>query len=218
MSDVAGATREACGRWAGIAAVLLAAVFVAGLSGGDGLIAKALAGRHAEGPFLSTLVSSADLVSGKKISNFLLGPLLALLGVVLRFAFGKRHAGQVALIVGLSQLACVVAADFAKPLFGRLRPFQALAEGPWHDSWFMGAQFGSFPSGHAAFYGSLFLPFALLRPRWSPFFLLLPVSIGTERVLSTDHYLSDVAGGLLLALGTAILAAKWIGREALPAR
>jgi membrane-associated phospholipid phosphatase len=63
----------------------------------------------------------------------------------------------------------------------------------------MGADYGSFPSGHAAFYAGLFLPLALLFPRWAVPLLAIPLLVGGERIASHDHYASDVGASFLLA-------------------
>jgi membrane-associated phospholipid phosphatase len=178
---------------AAAAGLLLA---VSGLLGLDGLIARAeLSG----GGLLGGGVALLDLLSGKDITNFLLGPALILIALV-GYAARRRWPWPAGLLyVGTAQSLCTVIADFAKPPFGRLRPFQALAGGHWSDHWFSGADYGSFPSGHVAFYAGLCVPLALLFPRWAAPLLAVPLLVGTERILSHDHYPSDVGASFLLA-------------------
>ncbi|MBV8685606.1 MAG: phosphatase PAP2 family protein [Alphaproteobacteria bacterium] len=181
------------------AAALGAALVVGGALGADGLSARSDLAGDAVVRALGGGVALLDAVSGKRVSSFLLGAALvvaALAGNVLR----RRawHAGPL-LYVGAVQLACTLAADLAKPPFGRLRPFQAAADGRWSDLWFMGERYGSFPSGHAAFYAGLFVPLALAFPRWAPPLLAVPLLVAAERILSHDHYPSDVGASFLLA-------------------
>ncbi|MET1111842.1 MAG: phosphatase PAP2 family protein [Allosphingosinicella sp.] len=192
---------------------------LAWLTGGTGLL-LVLAGLAGADPYLARTDFTADgvdrawgealtlldLASGKEISTFLLGATLVL-AALLRNGFRRLALWTGRLFyVGAVQLSCTAIADFAKPPFGRLRPFQAMAEG---DRWFMGADFGSFPSGHAAFYSGLFLPLAFLFPRWAAALLAVPLLVGAQRILSHDHYASDVGASFLLA--AAVAAGLWKG-------
>ncbi|MEO7826791.1 MAG: phosphatase PAP2 family protein, partial [Allosphingosinicella sp.] len=133
-----------------------------------------------------------------------------ILAALARNGFARRRlwSGRT-FYVGSAQLLSTAIADFAKPLFGRLRPFQALAEAAGSDRWFMGPDYASFPSGHAAFYAGLFVPLALLFPRWAPPLLAMPLLVGAQRIVSHDHYASDVGASFLLA--AAVAAALWRG-------
>jgi membrane-associated phospholipid phosphatase len=141
-----------------------------------------------------------DLLALKEISNFLLGPIL-MLAAGLLIAFRSRALGWPLLFVGAVQFSSTVVADLAKPQIGRLRPSEVLAGAG--DTWFVGAN--SFPSGHAAFYAGLFFPLMLLFPRWSPLLVLPPLFVAAARVVSHDHYLSDVAASLALTALMTIL-------------
>jgi membrane-associated phospholipid phosphatase len=160
----------------------------------------------------SPVIDWMDLIAGKEISNFLLGGLLLLVGIGLKAMRRRAAAAGALLYVGGVQLAATVAADFAKPPFGRYRPFQAKAEGG-ADRWFMGPDFGSFPSGHTAFYAGLFFPLALLFPRWAAAFLAVPLLVAASRVASFDHYPSDVGASLALAAGLSLLLWKVMGLD-----
>jgi membrane-associated phospholipid phosphatase len=172
-------------------------LLVAGLAGADGLLARTDLAASGVDRVWSGALSLLDLVSGKEVTTFLLGAVL-ILAALLRNGFRRRPLWSGRLFyVGAAQLLCTAIADFAKPPFGRLRPFQALADG--HDRWFMGPDYGSFPSGHAAFYAGLFLPLALLFPRWAAPLLAVPLLVGAQRIVSHDHYASDVGASFLLA-------------------
>lgn len=168
---------------------------VIGLAGLDGHLAGAPTSTGGLGNFVSAL----DLAFGKQVSNFLLGPLIALGGIAFNLTRKRRIlSGQIP-VLGLIQLLTTCAADFSKPLFQRMRPFQAFEEGVWDDRWFAGVSFGSFPSGHAAFYAGLFVPLALIHRRHALALLAVPVLVSLERIMSRDHYVSDVASSWLIA-------------------
>jgi membrane-associated phospholipid phosphatase len=192
------------GSGAAVTAAAVGLVLVAvGLSGADAFFARAdLAGGTAW-ETLSRAVALLDLAAGKGISNFLLGTILVLAALAWNALNRRRLWTGGLLYVGIVQLATTLIADFAKPPFGRLRPFQALARDEWADGWFMGPDYGSFPSGHAAFYAGLCLPLALLFPRWAAALLAVPLLVGAERVLSHDHYVSDIGASFLLAAALA---------------
>ncbi|PIQ20376.1 MAG: hypothetical protein COW65_15355 [Cytophagales bacterium CG18_big_fil_WC_8_21_14_2_50_42_9] len=63
----------------------------------------------------------------------------------------------------------------------------------------------SFPSSHAAFYLSLFLPFALAFKRYSPLILFIPVVVIIGRVVQNVHYLSDVLCSILIVIDVCLL-------------
>lgn len=190
------------------AAALGLAMVVAGLIGGDRLLASA---DLAPGPVdraWSGALGFLDLAAGKEIGAFLLGAVLIAAALLANLPDKRALRSGRLFYVGAVQLICTAVADFAKPPFGRPRPFQALADGS--DRWFMGADYGSFPSGHAAFYAGLFLPLALLFPRWAAPLLAVPLLVGAQRIVSHDHYASDVGASFLLAGAVAAGLWKWL--------
>lgn len=197
------------GLW--LAAALAAIVAAAGLLGLDGAVARLTAGA-APGSVWDQGTRWLDFATLKEISNFLLGALLLAAAAGLLAFRGSRRIGWPVLYLALVQAVATVAADLSKPPFGRLRPFEAAAQGG-ADTWFVGAN--SFPSGHVAFYAGLFLPLALLLPRWALLWALPPLFIAAARVLENDHYLSDVAASLALAaaLAAALAPLARRGRE-----
>lgn len=179
---------------------------LAGLAGADSYLARTDFTPDGVDRAWGGALALLDLTSGKEIGTFLLGATLVL-AALLRNGFRRLPLWSGRLFyVGAAQLLCTAIADFAKPPFGRLRPFQAPVDG---DRWFMGADFGSFPSGHAAFYTGLFLPLAFLFPRWAGALLAVPLLVGAQRILSHDHYASDVGASFLLA--AAVAAGLWKG-------
>src|SRR5687767_2006152 len=109
---------------AGAAGLLLA---VAGLAGADRFLAGSDFIADRVDRVWSGAVSLLDAASGKGISAFLLGAILVV-AALLAGAFERRPPWSGRLFyVGSVQLLCTAIADFAKPPFGRLRPFQAAA-------------------------------------------------------------------------------------------
>jgi membrane-associated phospholipid phosphatase len=172
---------------------------VAGLAGADRVLARADYVPEDVDSVWGGALALLDLASGKEITTFLLGATLVLAALLLNLFKRRRLWSGRLFYVGGTQLLCTAIADFAKPPFGRLRPFQAMAEGGGADRWFMGPDFGSFPSGHAAFYAGLFIPLAILLPRWAAPLLAVPLLVGAQRIASHDHYASDVGASFLLA-------------------
>lgn len=192
-----GRTPEAGIAWlTGGAGLLLT---IAGLAGADGFLARTDYVPEGVDRVWGGALALLDLASGKEITAFLLGAIL-ILAALFRNVLRRRALWSGRLFyVGAAQLLGTAIADFAKPPFGRFRPFQALADGAGHDRWFMGPDYGSFPSGHAAFYAGLFLPLALLFPRWALPLLAIPLLVGVQRIVSHDHYASDVGASFLIA-------------------
>jgi len=138
-----------------------------------------------------------DFVAFKEITNFLLGPVILLAGGVLLVLAATRALGWMLVYVGAVQFASTIVADLAKPPLGRARPDEAMALPGGIDTWFVGAN--SFPSGHTAFYAGLFFPLILILPRWTLLWLIPPLFVAAARVMTNDHYVSDVAASLALA-------------------
>ena len=177
-----------------IAAVAFAATAAAGLLGLDSVLTP---GANLAPALSSSALALMDIIFLKEISNFLLGFLILLAAGALLITCRTRPIGWPLLYLGLVQFISTTAADLAKPVFGRLRPFEA-SEG---DIWFVGAN--SFPSGHTAFYAGIFFPLIFLLPRAALLWVLVPLLVAALRVLQHDHYLSDVAASLALAAALA---------------
>ena len=173
---------------AGIAVAGLFAM-AAGFLGLD----AAIAGMTLVSPLLlDRLVETTDALFLREISGFLL-PALAVAAAALWWRLRGRFD---AFAAALAWLVTVTAADLSKPLFGRPRPFQAEQVG---QDWFAGSDFGSFPSGHTAWHLGLVLALAAIGgARWL-WLLSLPFLVAAQRIVSHDHYLSDIGGSLLIA-------------------
>jgi len=136
------------------------------------------------------------------------------------------YFGQMACYVGLSVVLASAIANPLKFLIGRARPLLYEQEGIFSFtpfSWDFLHQ--SFPSGHSANIGALFMSLALLFPRLRLVFIGIGLWLGATRVIIGVHYPSDVAAGLALgawlAFALSIVFARLgfvfsVGREGWP--
>jgi len=146
------------------------------------------------------------------IGQVLLGATLVVIGALWLLARRTSYTARALIFTGLVQIGTIEASSMLKGVFGRLRPFQLIERGDWSHIWFAGGN--SFPSGHVAFFGGLFLPLAYLYPKYRIPLLAVPVFIAFARVDENMHFLSDVLGSIALAcivtLIAAVLFARWI--------
>jgi len=146
------------------------------------------------------------------IGQVLLGATLVVIGALWLLARRTNYTARALIFTGLVQIGTIEASSLLKGVFGRLRPFQLLERGDWSHVWFAGGT--SFPSGHVAFFGGLFLPLAYLYPKYRIPLLAVPVFIAFARVDENMHFLCDVLGSIALAcivtLIAAVLFARWI--------
>lgn len=157
----------------------------------DGPLALTLSSVPAEAErAINQGVIAFEWLFGFRVSIYLYGGLLVLTGMVAH-AWKSKPVGRSLLFIGLTHVTARFVVDIMKPPFSRLRPYEALTTGNWHDTWF--APVGnSFPSGHAVHFWGLFFPLVILFPRaWKPL-IVLPVLISAARVAVNHHYLSDV--------------------------
>lgn len=143
-----------------------------------------------------------------------------------RRRFRMTYFGQMAAYVGLSVVLASAIANPLKFLIGRARPLLYEQEGIFSFtpfSWDFLHQ--SFPSGHSANIGALFMSLALLFPRFRLVFIGIGLWLGATRVIIGVHYPSDVAAGLALgawlAFALSIAFARFgfvfsVGREGWP--
>ena len=146
---------------------------------------------------IQDLVRMLEVLFAFPISRYLYGALL-LLGSLAAFRTARTRLAWTLLFIGLSHVTARFAAGIVKTLFSRLRPFEALGSDGWHDTWFA-AVGNSFPSGHAVHFWSLFFPLAVLFPRYTAPFAILPLLVSAARIAVNDHYLADVLASVSLA-------------------
>jgi membrane-associated phospholipid phosphatase len=177
--------------WSIFVIALLA--MVAGLAGVDRVIA------HGLGPGsdpLAGLVTALDLVTLKEVSSFLLGAIIIVAAALAMLVPNLRSRARLLLYIGAVQFGTTTICDLSKPPFGRLRPYDSLSDGG-ADLWWLGAN--SFPSGHAGFYAGLVFPMVAIWPKAAWPLLIVPALVSAQRVLSLDHYLSDVSASIAVA-------------------
>ena len=98
-----------------------------------------------------------------------------------------------------------ILANLIKLIVGRSRPKQFLADGfyafePWH----LDVDLRAFPSGHATTVFALAFAVAMIRPAWRWPAFVFAIVISATRIIINAHYLSDVIGGLVVALMTVL--------------
>jgi membrane-associated phospholipid phosphatase len=195
MTQALALRSQPAARAVAVASLVAWMAAAAGVLGVDTVVAGGTAATWVIEAPLDAIVGWLDFVALKEVSNFLFGSLLLVVaGAMLAL---KRHGGWTLLYVGVVQFLATTIADLAKPVFGRLRPYEAMPDGGGLDRWFAGGQ--SFPSGHVAFYASLFVPLMLLWPRYTLVWIIIPLLVAAQRLLAHDHYLSDVAASIGLA-------------------
>jgi membrane-associated phospholipid phosphatase len=125
----------------------------------------------------------------------------------------------------IASLGAGMAANACKLVLARVRPHSFSFHGDVADTfshWFPWASAGSelqgFPSAHMATAAGLAMGLAWLYPRGRLLFVLLAVSAGGQRVVSGDHFLSDVIWGAAVGAFCAIglldggVLASWFNR------
>ncbi|HUP78459.1 MAG TPA: phosphatase PAP2 family protein, partial [Pirellula sp.] len=111
----------------------------------------------------------------------------------------------------LFTLICGIAANAAKLFIPRYRPYAVeqsefdIASSwqtwgtPWTGSWFE-EEFRSFPSGHSATAVALAIGLTQVYPRGKWIFASLAATACLQRLESNAHFLSDIMGGIIIAL------------------
>lgn len=130
-----------------------------------------------------------EVAFGYPVTPYLWGLVLLLGGAVLLFRDRSRRLPWGLLFVGLSHLTSRLIVTFLKTVFARPRPFEALADGTWHDAFFTHGD--SYPSGHAAQMWGLYFPLVTLFPKLRLPLLVFPLLISAARVGLNVHYVSD---------------------------
>ncbi|MDM9649763.1 phosphatase PAP2 family protein [Rhizobium sp. S163] len=140
-----------------------------------------------------------------------------------RERFRMIYFGQMTAYVALSVLFTAIIANSLKFAIGRARPLIYDQEGIFSFAPFnMDFLHQSFPSGHSANIGALFMALALLFPRFRLGFIGIGLWLGATRIIIGVHYPSDVTAGLALgawmAFATSVLFARFglvfsIGRD-----
>jgi membrane-associated phospholipid phosphatase len=182
-----------------IAAAASAVLTVLAIFTIDAPIARALADVAKDDPVLRVFdraLELLDTVTGMNLKRGQLPALLIVLGGALWF--WRRAVGRPLLLLGLTHAVSRVGGSYLKPVFGRLRPREALEAGHVDDS-FWWPDGLAFPSGHIGHYAALAFGAAVLWPRARiPAFAVLAV-VAVARIGRDAHFVSDVTGAMCLA-------------------
>jgi membrane-associated phospholipid phosphatase len=125
-----------------------------------------------------------------------------------RMAFERRRRvirwiGGASLFVFTAVAVSGLVVNVLKVIFARARPRLLFNEGEYGWHFFrLGSDFNSFPSGHANTMIALALALGCLVPRARPAFLIVAVPLAFARVVNTNHFLSDVIAGAVVAVLT----------------
>ena len=73
--------------------------------------------------------------------------------------------------------------------------------------------FASFPSGHSSAAAAFAAACCLFFPRATPFFGLWMLLVGVERMVTDNHFPSDVLVGYAIGIGSVLLVRAWLGEH-----
>jgi len=116
--------------------------------------------------------------------------------------------------VFVSVAASGLVADLLKVVVGRTRPKLLFDGGAYDFTWFgFRADHWSFPSGHATTAAALMAALWCLWPRPVWLYIAGAALVAASRVITDQHYLSDVVAGAAIGVGVTRLAALWLLRN-----
>jgi len=144
------------------------------------------------------VTTSLEWIFAFDLSKYLYAFVLLLIGVAFHAVQRNMVRARYFYFIGTTLLLSRVISGTLKNVFERVRPSEWLKSRAPADFFVDGGS--SFPSGHAAFYFGLFLPLALLFPRFKWAFLAFAFLAALARVFEQDHYLSDILASALVAV------------------
>lgn len=148
-------------------------------------------------PFHKIIVG-IEFLSGFAISKYLVGIIVLCVGLVLLAKDRNSQRANIFFFIGSALVLSRLVAGLLKNVFDRSRPYVFVNDNSVNDFFYTGGS--SFPSGHAAHFFGLFLPLIVLFPRYKWALLIIPVFVAVQRVIANDHYISDILGGVLIAM------------------
>jgi len=126
-------------------------------------------------------------------------------GILLFLIFGsykKREFWMIVQAFAGAIIARFVFTEIIRYFYDRQRPFE-IVDGM--KQLIQHSPGGSFPSGHAAFFFALATGVFFYRKRWGILFYALAFSIGFGRVAAGLHWTSDIFGGAVVGILSALL-------------
>lgn len=134
-------------------------------------------------------------------------------GRLRRWAEPMRAAAYMPAFIFVAVGASGLVADGLKILLGRTRPKLLFADGTYDFTWFgLRADHWSFPSGHAATAAALMTALWCLWPRPLWLYVAGAALIAASRVITGQHFLSDVVAGAAIGVIATRLTASWMLR------
>lgn len=146
---------------------------------------KALSDLGAAGPYLViTAIAFAAL------------RLAARIGMFKARAGALKAYSMVAAFIFSAVAASGILINVLKVLFGRVRPKLLFRDELYGFDWFrLGADFHSFPSGHAQTITALMVALFILVPRFGVAYLVIGAAIAISRAVVNAHYMGDIVAG-----------------------
>lgn len=139
-----------------------------------------------------------------------------LIAASLVWTLDRAKKSAVPLIIASASIAGATSAVI-KVLVHRPRPFvniASLGEGvTLNDAVFQNC-LQSFPSGHTATAFALAMALSILYRQGKPLFFLFAILVGIQRIISQNHFPSDVIAGALVGITSAQLAYLMLGQRA----
>ena len=132
------------------------------------------------------------------------------ISLILCFPKKTRRYGVAMVIAYL--VALLLVNVLIKPGVGRLRPYEALRDTPFWETYqtYWGNAGShleddlSFPSGHTSLNFATFTALAAVlikeKKKWAWLLLLIPIIVGITRIIRGVHYPSDVLGGMIIGV------------------
>lgn len=168
--------------------------------------------RHAADP--QTVAAFHFVTELGDATGYVIALLLVLVGCILvrmRSLYISTFArlarvGHACVFILLSLAVSGAVLHLIKFTLGRFRPRALFESGVYDLSVFTAGYLNSsFPSGHSQVAGALAAALIIVYPRYDALYVLVAGLIGYSRIVTGDHYPSDVLFGLFLGAATAVL-------------
>lgn len=163
-------------------------------------------------PFFQSIERISDSLTNNLAVRFLF---VNSLGILLSSLYFKNQKWSTFFLSWLIVfVGAALITNYLKVSCGRIRPEEVIDHGlSGVHYWF--AKGDSFPSGHASYYCSLFIPVYYFFDRLKPV-LGIPTLIALGRVIQKAHFLSDILMSLLIVLTLTIISdlfVSWLSRQ-----